>query len=49
MCTFLLIFSSTRNKAAVSLKQIICQRKQVVETLSQKAGLKLEKKELMSS
>lgn len=49
MCTFLLIFSSTCNKAAVSLKQIICQRKQVVETLSQKAGLKLEKKELMSS
>lgn len=38
------MFSSARNDVAVPLKQIICQRKRAVETLSQKADLKSEKK-----
>lgn len=44
MRTFLLIFSFTDKDAAAPLKQIICQRKRAMETLSQKAGLKSEKK-----
>lgn len=44
MHTFLLIFSFTDKDAAAPLKQIICQRKWAMETLSQKAGLESEKK-----
>lgn len=44
MCTLLLIFSFACNDAAVPLKQIICQRKRAVKTLSKKADLKSEKK-----